>query len=658
MVATDGDAGPKRAGLRGIVVSVSLVALLSAGGCFQPPSYRIEKTITLPDLFAGPSYRGIAYDSRDNRILIPFQQGGTLVIDATTVRKVARVPASGPGASTYDPVADEVHLPPAEPGARFDAHRDSVLSGLAHVRMEWPWKMCVDSAAKRIYCYLDDDSLTVLDSRTLKVISSLAGWRPYNDGSGPADLWTQAVLCDQKTHRVYWVQHPGRHGPLMVTDAMTNQTIASIEVDVNSALVGYNPRANKVYVRSDYSAILVLDCGSNRIVARLTANGMRDWMCCSVRENKVYGIERDSAVVVIDGAHDRIINRIRLPGKADDLVYDSTSNRLYCCGRDWVAAIDCAGDTIVGLVKTSTSGDMTRVVFCAPVNKLYYLQWAASEVYAIDCASFAIAGRITVGYDVGAMFYNDRQDKVYCANRSGDAVAVVDAAAETVLTAIQVGRDPWALCGKGYRVYCANARSGSVSVIDAFANAVITSVKVRGAPVALCYCSRRDKVYCAGTESRELAADTSTQHAVSVIDCKTDRVVKELTVPTDVGSRIVYDGRRDRVYVSVGSGIEERVSVIDARRDTVVAEPAGGPGPDRRREIAARLGDWATGAVAYARRHQRLFAASEQSSVVVLREDRGSEDIGQALRQFGTSVGDLWGRLSRPAERAQPGIAR
>jgi len=117
MVATDGDAGPKRAGLRGIVVSVSLVALLSAGGCFQPPSYRIEKTITLPDLFAGPSYRGIAYDSRDNRILIPFQQGGTLVIDATTVRKVARVPASGPGASTYDPVADEVHLPPAEPGS-------------------------------------------------------------------------------------------------------------------------------------------------------------------------------------------------------------------------------------------------------------------------------------------------------------------------------------------------------------------------------------------------------------------------------------------------------------------------------------------------------------------------------------------------------------
>ena len=124
--------------------------------------------------------------------------------------------------------------------------------------------MCVDSAAKRIYCYLDDDSLTVLDSRTLKVISSLAGWRPYNDGSGPADLWTQAVLCDQKMHRVYWVQDPGRHGPLMVTDAMTNQTIASIEVDVNSALVGYNPRANKVYVRSDYSAILVLDCGSNR----------------------------------------------------------------------------------------------------------------------------------------------------------------------------------------------------------------------------------------------------------------------------------------------------------------------------------------------------------------------------------------------------------
>jgi DNA-binding beta-propeller fold protein YncE len=197
---------------------------------------------------------------------------------------------------------------------------------------------------------------------------------------------------------------------------------------------------------------------------------------------------------------------------------------------------------------------------------------------------------------------------------------------------------------------------GSASVIDGLSDTVVTTIKIRGAPVAMCSCTPHDKVYCAGTEPSEPAPDTSTNHAVSVIDCRTNRVIKELEVPMDDGSRIVYDSLRDRVYVTVGSGIDARVTMIDAGRDKVVATRPAGIGPDRREGIAGRLGARATGEVVYAPRHKRVFAASEQNSVVVLREDRGSEDIGQALRQFSRSVGNWWGRLSRPAERAQTGI--
>ena len=250
-----------------------------------------------------------------------------------------------------------------------------------------------------------------------------------------------------------------------------------------------------------------------------------------------------------------------------------------------------------------------------------------------------------MGYYVGALLYDNHLDRVYCANSAGDAVAVIDAATESVRSIVQVGRYPWALCcnGDGTRVYSANM-SGSVSVIDGIADSVVTSIRVRGAPTALCYCAPHDRVYCAGTN-----------HALSVIDCRSNSVVKELNVPIDIGSRAVYDSLRDRVYVTVGSGIEARVTAVDARGDSVVAARTVRPWPAHRWEIADKLGQWATGAVAYAPRHRCTFAGSQRSSVVVLRGDvvHGAE-IRWALRRLGWKVKNLLELLTRRGTTWRP----
>jgi len=368
-----------------------VVAVLSLPGCFNPPSYSVEKTIPLPDSLSGLSGWGMDYSAYDNRILISLWDGRVLTLDAATGRKLDLIPANSPGVST------------------------------------------------------------------------------------PANSRHDSAVCNNK------------------------------------------------------------------------------------RENKVYTASVDSTLVAVDGRQHHTLARVRLPGRAFDLIYDSNSNRLYCCGEDWVAAVDCRSDTVVGLVRTSTRGEMVRIVFCGPINKLYYLQMYPCELYRIDCGRFTIEDRTVIGYEVGQVFYNRGQDKVYCTG-DGDEVAILDVTTGSVRTMVRVGTFPFALCSNsdGTRVYCANMQGSSVSVIDGIADTVVATIGVSRWPVALCYSPRRDKLYC-------LCMDST----ISVIDCRTYRVVKELKVVTTYWPSMLYDSAIDRVFCIAGSE-GDCVAAIDARRDSVL----------------------------------------------------------------------------------------
>jgi len=71
--------------------------------------------------------------------------------------------------------------------------------------------------------------------------------------------------------------------------------------------------------------------------------------------------------------------------------------------------------------------------------------------------------------------------------------------APLVFRLLSVDRDRWVLCYnlKNNSVYCANRHGQSVSVIDGVSNQTIATVPVGQRPWALCYDSLRDRVYCA-----------------------------------------------------------------------------------------------------------------------------------------------------------------
>ena len=551
---------------------LAVASVLYMFGCASQSSHAVEKTIRLPDSLGCRTSDGIAYSTRDNCVLV-HAWGRVLVMDAETGRKIALVPAYGPGAPFYDPMADEVRLSSHEPRASNDARRDSVLSALAEARMMWPEEICFDPVTNRLYSYLHsgDDSLSVLDGRTLDVIAALP------DGTGPIGA-PRVVCCNPMMHRVYWIR-TGDQNAVTVIDGQTNRVIGTIDAGPWPSALCYNRRENKLYVYSrrtstsdseDLRTVAIIDCWSNQVIAYVPAPFDEAILRYNLKENRVYCAGSHSwpdtlsepCVVAIDGASDRVVARFPVPGETYDLVYDATGNRLYCCGKDWAAAIDCRSNTAVASVRTSTRSMSTRAVYCAPVNRLYYLREEPYEVYGIDCARFGVLRRVSLGYSVGAMLYNSHQDKVYCADASGHEVAVIDPAAETIRAIVPVGGWPNALCsnGNGTRVYCASGGNPRLSVIDAVADTVVAAIDMSAPVTALCYSAKYDRLYCAKWDS-----------TLAVIDCRTNSVAKELSLFSQRRTGLLYDSTRDRIYC-ISGGDNHQVVAIDARTDSVVAQ--------------------------------------------------------------------------------------
>ena len=100
---------------------------------------------------------------------------------------------------------------------------------------------------------------------------------------------------------------------------------------------------------------------------------------------------------------------------------------------------------------------------------------------------------------MGALAYNPRNGKVYCANSSDRSVTIIDADNNRVIATDTTGLYPNALCYNpaSNQVFVCNNKSNSVSAIDGATDRVVATVGVGSAPVALCLNPSRNQIYVA-----------------------------------------------------------------------------------------------------------------------------------------------------------------
>ena len=100
------------------------------------------------------------------------------------------------------------------------------------------------------------------------------------------------------------------------------------------------------------------------------------------------------------------------------------------------------------------------------------------------------------------------------------AVAVVDLATNTVVTAIPVGNGPAAIAilPGDAKVYVVNQATDNVSVIDTASRTVVATIPVGDLPLGITALPNATRVYVANQNDR----------TVSVINASTDAVIDEL----------------------------------------------------------------------------------------------------------------------------------
>jgi YVTN family beta-propeller protein len=513
-------------------------------------------SIVLPDSLGGVAEPSrIALNTTDNRVYVCGGGLGVAVIDASTGNQVDIIPATGAAEMQYNPIANVLYVwgAPTESWelTTVDCTTDSVIARESLTL----WPTCVNLRDSKLYAAMGkgrNSAVAVLDGHTRRLIAQVGSVPPSEQG-----IRWGSIVWNPTNDMVYY--NDGR-GAILVIDGRTDREVTRIPNNADLEPRCVNPRNNKIYAsspRNPDSSLAIIDCRTNHIVTWLpiyAANAVYNPV-----ENKVYC--SSGGVVVIDGKRNTILKRVDLGFDTclpAELCFDSLNNRMYCFGGfGGVAVIDCRTDSIVWTTNTVAAH---RPVLFGPANRLYCVDWRQGDVYVMDGSTFSITDTLTPGYRVKSMLYNRQQDKLYCANDEGHALAAIDCAKERVRGTIEVGRKPGALaCSPdGRRLYCANEADGTVSVIDCESDQVTASIKTGGEPTSLCISSRNHRLFCAAGSSRYGEKPT-----ISVIDYRTDSVIKRLEVgkyPT-----MIYDSVNDRVFCATGANRQMRVSVYEAK---------------------------------------------------------------------------------------------
>jgi YVTN family beta-propeller protein len=314
-----------------------------------------------------------------------------------------------------------------------------------------PQALCYNAANDKVYCAnAAAGNVTVIDAETNDVITTVSV------GGSPCDICYSVTL-----NKVYCAGNV-----VTVIDGLTDSVVATIDPGVGVLALCYNPQNNKLYGGRDDPDVTVMDCEGDSVLAAVPAWGSPLAFCYNPHNNKAYyAAHFGDHVGVIDGATDSLLAEVLLAPGSDPraVCYDPTDNKVYCSARngDKVIVIDGDSDSIAAEVNV---GHTHALCYCQQGNKVY-VTLNFGGVAAIDCVTDSVVATIPSQQGSEVILFNAKSNKVFCAGLS--EVAVIDAAADTVLRTIEVGGFPIDLCYSPVhnRVYVASAYNSTISVL-------------------------------------------------------------------------------------------------------------------------------------------------------------------------------------------------
>jgi YVTN family beta-propeller protein len=379
-------------------------------------------------LVVGLSPEAVSGSPCGDRVFVTNYDGNdAAMLDATADSMLATIALNGgPRALTWAGTGNKAYC-----GNKYthnvtvlDGETDSVLKSIP-VGGE-PYSLCYNSVNNKVYSSLENDNFVkVIDASSDSTVATV-----------PTAGKPRALCYSSQNNRVYCaVDTAGTRGNVTVIDGASNAKVAQVTTGKGAWKTCYNPSSNKVYcANSKDNSVSVVSCSTNTVIATVSVVDAPVALCYNVKDNKVY-CATPQGIAVIDGATDQIITTLTYgmgPVANIGLCYSNAEDKVYC-------------------------------------SYYWYYHTAYYRVAIYDGFADTAITTITVPGKPSALYCNEQNNKVYCANQGSGpgVVTVIDGATNQVLSSIPVGNDPVAFGHnrRQNRVYVANYGSSTLSVL-------------------------------------------------------------------------------------------------------------------------------------------------------------------------------------------------
>ncbi|NPV14381.1 hypothetical protein HPY86_05565 [candidate division WOR-3 bacterium] len=509
----------------------------------------LERTVYLPDSFAGPAYPNRIFYNPNNNTVFIFGDGISqiCVLDGTTNRKIALIQLPGPaGNFTYNPVDNKLYILSGNLLFVVDAAANRLVRTIN--LPNYGSDLAYNPNLNRIYC-VGGPEVWVIDCDYDTLIKTIA----IPDESGN-------IACAYRVNKVYCV--------------MDNQDVAVIDCSTDSVIktfysgagfyydMLYNHLTNRLYISEDYDEdITVVDCDRDTVIRWLVAGYSPRLMCLNTVSNKFYCADwDDNWFGVYDALADTLIRWIYLNTNQRGLVFDSVDNLVYIAlsETDSIAVVDGVTNQVVRVIPTPGSYPV-GLGYNPRANLIYAPERFSHQVVIYNARTSEVVNKVVTWFPVNLLAYLPGTERVYCASTERDEIVPINAETGALRNPIRLPAAPSKIIPitASNRLYALLPSETAIVSIDCPAETVRKTIHLYDIPRSAVYVPDQNRLFCA------------LDYRIEVINCARDSIIYRFYAGED--PRIIsYFPNLHRLYFSA---IYDQYSlfVLDVRTNEVIA---------------------------------------------------------------------------------------
>jgi YVTN family beta-propeller protein len=285
---------------------------------------------------------------------------------------------------------------------------------------------------------------------------------------------------------------PNGSNQVAVVNLSTNTFVSYIPVGINPYGVAMTPDAKEVYIANDGSDdVSVISTSSNTVIATIPVGSGPGGIVISPDGGKVYVANQNSNTisVISTGTH-AVVNTIAVSTFPTGLAVNNDGSRVYVSAGSNIAVVNTATNSQVAAIPIGSAFSTPGGLAVSPDGTRVYAAISGpsdNAIAVIDATSNTLITKVSVGKNPFGIVVSPDGTKVYVTNTDSNTVSVISTFANTVSSSISTATFPYGVSinQDGSRLYVVNKGSGSVSVFNAKSNSFITSVSVGSLPVSL-----------------------------------------------------------------------------------------------------------------------------------------------------------------------------